>query len=820
MDDQTSQQTGAPDAAALVGTAFSPRDLVLAAPWTSALFTTYSLSLSFFEAIPFSDMSGSVRSVTILADLAGYATSLADAGAVDVGRNYEIVPVLAEGGVFHPKVGILVGKGGLIRAMIGSGNLTFGGWGYNAETCEMLVPGRDSRAYADLAEFLDILSGATGPGRRLKAHRRPDLSPYIDACRDAATLPGGGTSRVLHTLSGPLDAQIAELAKGLGGAEAVTVISPFFSGHHGVARLADALGCKDVSVSVSPNAPSCFDFVGGKAAGLDAKPVMSDTFNGSRSLHAKALDVECRRGRLLVSGSANATLPAMSGRNVEVVLARAVDLAVSVGWRPSGTVSGPVGQAELEDRAADPCLVAHFERGMLVGQVFGISAPAGVWRATLRYGTQAKPLGNPATVTVGGAFDLAPGDFDPTALFCSAQLCLERGGIEVRGWLMHQGLLNAIREKGPIARAVQRMLGGGSQADVIAALEYLAKSPEALLDAARRQGGGREDRRPPAEAASIKLRADLGVPSAFEDGSGWWGAVGEGSFSGLMDALVRRLASVLPELDDEDDEAEEEGSPPSARPRGRTERGERAPKASAPLFRSAFSQMVARLEAVPPGPDRAPGLHLLFDMVVSVAPGCEDGEALTLECLKGWLSLALNRPKRTGPPDALDREIAATLTKLVMDKVAAVECRAKLQQLFEGDPDAATLQLIEPDPLGLDERRLAPGATPEGWKAAWTEMLSAVTSWSRMSALEIAIRRGAFWDAPKEATAKGIALLRRVASGTSRADMLAVMRRRENNVLACPGCHRELTPNERVRLKAARIGSCHWCSRLVLDLGV
>lgn len=820
MNDQTLHQTGVPGAEVLVDAAFSPRDLVLAAPWASALFTTYSLSLSFFEAIPFSDMSGSVRSVTILADLAGYATSLADAGAVDVGRNYEIIPLAAKDGVFHPKIGILVGKDGLTRAMIGSGNLTFGGWGYNAELFEVLVPGRDSRAYADLAGFLDTLSDTTGPGRRLKAHRRPNLSPYIDACRDAAILPGAGTSRVLHTLSGPLDTQVAELAEELGGTEAVTVVSPFFSGHHGVARLASALHCEDVSVSVSAHAPSYFDFAGAKAAGLDVKPVVSDTFNGCRLLHAKALDVKCRKGRLLVSGSANATLPAMSGRNVEVVLARAVDLAISLGWRPSGIVPGPVGQAELEDRTADPCLVAHFERGRLIGQVFAISAPAGEWRATLRYGTQVKPLGNPATVTVSGTFDLAPGDFDPTTLFCSAQLCLERGGTEVRGWLMHQGLLNAIREKGPIARAVQRMLGGGSQADVIAVLAYLAKSPEALLDAARRQGGGREDRRPPAEAANIKLRADLGAPGAFEDGSGWWGAVGEGSFSSLMDALVRRLASVLPKLDDEDDEVEEEGSPPGARPRGQTKRGGGAPKAPAPLFRSAFSQMVSRLGAVPPGPDRDPGLHLLFDMVVSVAPGCEDGEALTLECLKGWLSLALNRQKRSGPPDALDREIAATLTKLVMDKAAAAECHAKLQQLFEGDPDAATLRLIEPDPLGLDERRLAPGATPEGWKAAWTEMLSAVTSWSRMKALEIAIRRGAHWDAPKEATAKEIALLRRVANGTSRADMLVVTRRRENNVFACPGCHRELAPNERVRLKAARIGSCHWCSRLILNLGV
>jgi len=794
------------------GTTFSPRDLILAAPWTASLFTTYSLSLSFFEAVPFSDMSKSVRSTTILTDLAGYATSLSDVGAVDVGRNYDIIPVSVKHGVFHPKVGILVGQDGLVRAMIGSGNLTFGGWGYNAEVFELLAPDRDSHAYKDLAGFLGTLSDSMASEGRLTAYSRPDLSLYIDACLKAADSPASGTSRVLHTLTTPLDTQIAELADGLGGAMAITVVSPFFDGHHGVAQLAAALNCEDVSVSVSPRAPSCFDFSAAEAAGLIAKPVISDVFNGSRSLHAKALDIECRNGRLLVSGSANATRQAMSRRNVEVVVTRAVELVVSLGWRASGTVSGSLGQVPPEERAADPCLVAHFERGKLVGQVFGVSSPEGEWRAAFRYGAEAKPLGSPVTIRGGGIFELSPEDFD-----CSVQLSLKKGETEIRGWLMHQGLLNAMREKGPIARTLQRMIGGGSHADVIAVLEYLAKSPETLLDAARRLGGGREDRRPLAEPAGAKLQAGSEVPGAFENGSGWRGTVGEGAFSDLMDTLVRRLASVLPEVDDE---ALEEGRQSVARRKPGTNRRGGGNKVPASIFRSAFKQMVARLVTVPPGPDRDPGLHLLFDMVVSIAPGCEDGETLTIECLRRWLAVAVERPKRLGPPDALDKEIAASLTRLVMDKVPAAECHAQLQQLFGGEPDTATLQLIVPDPLGLDERRLAPGATAEGWRAAWAEMLSAVTGWSVMSTLVSAIRSGASWTAPTGATKDEIALLGRVADGTSQPDKLVVMHERQHNLIACPKCHLQLTPHERGRLKLARVCSCNLCGRVILNLGL
>ncbi len=111
----------------------SQRDLLLANKWTSLFFTTYSLSLSFLEAAALSAVARSYLDCTILADIEGYRSSLADAGAVEVGRRYDVVPIKVRRGIFHPKVAIMADGEGNVRAGVGSGNLTFGGWGYNSE---------------------------------------------------------------------------------------------------------------------------------------------------------------------------------------------------------------------------------------------------------------------------------------------------------------------------------------------------------------------------------------------------------------------------------------------------------------------------------------------------------------------------------------------------------------------------------------------------------------------------------------------------------------------------------------------------------------
>ena len=340
---------------------FSPRDLLLANKWSSLLFTTYSLSLSFLEAVAISAVARTFRSFTVLTDLEGYRSSLADAGAIGVGRNYDLVPVRVERGVFHPKIGIMADEESTVRAIVGSGNLTFGGWGYNTEVLDVLIPGIDSNCFADLAGFLEAVAEAAVPGGRLSIERLPDLGRFVETCRRASRAPGAGNSRVLHTVSEPLDVQLGRVTSELGGATSLTVVSPFFSGHLGVMQLATALSCETISVAVPPVAPAIFDFSRCRQAGFSVSPVACDLFSDTRSLHAKLFDIECRRGRLIVVGSANATTAAVSGRNVEAVVTRIVDGASSLGWRPSGTHEGQATDERPPEESSGPCVVAHFD---------------------------------------------------------------------------------------------------------------------------------------------------------------------------------------------------------------------------------------------------------------------------------------------------------------------------------------------------------------------------------------------------------------------------------------------------------------------------
>ena len=104
-----------------------PLDLISAAPWQRAVFTTYALSLSFFEAVVLDRLvRGGGRNALILADPEGIRAALSEQGARRAGRDYELEPVACTTGVFHPKLTLLFGEDDA-HMLIGSGNLTFGG---------------------------------------------------------------------------------------------------------------------------------------------------------------------------------------------------------------------------------------------------------------------------------------------------------------------------------------------------------------------------------------------------------------------------------------------------------------------------------------------------------------------------------------------------------------------------------------------------------------------------------------------------------------------------------------------------------------------
>ena len=135
---------------------FSSLDLIRSHNWRKAFFTTYSLSLTFFEAvIQEALIRQEVTDSLIMADVRGVAAALSEEGVKGAGRDYIVEPLTVSGGCFHPKLTVLTARDSC-HVLIGSGNLTFGGWGSNLECIEHIHAGVSAEALADVAEFLAV----------------------------------------------------------------------------------------------------------------------------------------------------------------------------------------------------------------------------------------------------------------------------------------------------------------------------------------------------------------------------------------------------------------------------------------------------------------------------------------------------------------------------------------------------------------------------------------------------------------------------------------------------------------------------------------
>lgn len=200
-------------------------DLIGAHPWRSAVFTTYSLSLSFFEAIVLDQLiRGGARGAVILSDVDGVRGALSEHGARRVGREYDIEPISVSSGVFHPKLSVLIGQHEC-HLLVGSGNLTFGGWGGNFEVFEHLHSGFAAEAIRDASEFFASLANAP----RVRHGARSQCLETAASLRESVTgVSGSGKIRLIHSLQRSILDQISEFAEELGGAKRVIIASPYW----------------------------------------------------------------------------------------------------------------------------------------------------------------------------------------------------------------------------------------------------------------------------------------------------------------------------------------------------------------------------------------------------------------------------------------------------------------------------------------------------------------------------------------------------------------------------------------------------------------
>ncbi|RVD71002.1 MAG: hypothetical protein E5V62_05585 [Mesorhizobium sp.] len=472
---------------------FKPAEIAGMQPWRKAVFTTYALSLSFFESVVLDALvRGRSQEALILADLEGIRSGLSEQGAQRAGRDYEIEPVSVSNGVFHPKISAFVSDEDC-HLIVGSGNLTFSGWGRNLETAEHLHPSFAADAFNGAARFFDMLGGQRGI-----THGAQEACASLaqDLTRAAGRGRGDGSVRFLHSLGGSIAQSMEDIADELGGATRLTVAAPFWDGGAAVDDLCSRLKVEEVHVhahaggTVRGTAGANWP-LGAKSrvVAVAAEP-FTDTAN--RKLHAKAFEVACRNGRLIVSGSANASGAALTGFNVEACVAR-VQRNSTVRWHlvPAPV---PLPLVPLENEAEDDGPPPGVLRASVTGDAIAgrVLSPRMVGAAQLfHYGPAGwKPLAD-LTLEYDASFSVAIPGFEAASLRGGRVVFrVEAGQSAAEGFASLSAITGLRRFAGKAAASLTAILGGTETPDDFRVLLEWAHDNPSFLRPEIAGGGG------------------------------------------------------------------------------------------------------------------------------------------------------------------------------------------------------------------------------------------------------------------------------------------------------------------------------------------
>lgn len=505
----------------------NPSDLVSAAPWTRVAFTTYALSLSFFEAVILDALlRGGGRNTLILSDPEGVRAGLSEEGARRVGRDYEIEPVAClNRGLFHPKIGVFL-QSDDAHLLIGSGNLTFSGWGGNLEQIEHLHPSFAADAFNDTAGFFEQLADSKSLATSAAAACEDLAAALRSVARQGSS---NGNVHVLHSLNGPIAEQLALYAEDLGGVTRATVVSPYFDLHGGgLNKLSKELNCSDIFLHAHPAGS-----VGGQ--GTNAWPFEAKTEwravnvenvfgNDQRPLHAKSIELICRKGRILLAGSANLTNAGLFGDNIEACVLR-VQRDSTAYWISSRTISPA--KPWIEDVPAEDSenrrlgiLSATLENGAINGRVLTPTL-SGYASAHLRGPLHTNFIGD-VQVGQNGKFEIATAEIEiDTWMNGRLIFRLEKGEKVWEGFVSIALTLELVRRSGSMAPRLIAMLSGTETPDDVATiLAWFREDPERLPSSLEVGSGGSEAALPAPAANFVSLHeleaAGMHVPSSSD----------------------------------------------------------------------------------------------------------------------------------------------------------------------------------------------------------------------------------------------------------------------------------------------------------------
>jgi hypothetical protein len=289
---------------------------------TVSIVTTYSVDFHFYEAVVLRKLNAAgCEHHLLLVDAQRCGEALADPQRRPklAGISYALIPV-AYRGAFHPKMIVLVGKKAS-RVYVGSHNLTFPGFGGNAEVTNCVAgTGTESLLVSEALDAVRswVIGHSNGPASEILT-RASSLLGTPKAPGDDRLLHGGvGRAALWDQLRAFLPPKIHRVA----------VLGPFFDDRlRFVQRVHADTAADEVVIGIDP-AYTTINAAEARCSGarfVDARLLLSAVgFAESSSLHAKMMLVEGDDQCVLISGSANPSAAAWldSGTNAEAVLVR------------------------------------------------------------------------------------------------------------------------------------------------------------------------------------------------------------------------------------------------------------------------------------------------------------------------------------------------------------------------------------------------------------------------------------------------------------------------------------------------------------------
>jgi hypothetical protein len=800
-----------------------PKEVLASRRWRSAFFTTYTLSLTFFETIVLRALrQQGCENVWVLVDGAGYRTSLMERRSPRIGQEYHLVPVTLPAGVFHPKVWYLAGDDGDVLC-VGSGNLTFGGIGRNVEVMEVCASGESPQVFNDFADFLDALSGRA----EIRIGDRTCLTTSARGARAAAQRSNGNDRRrLLHTVTEPISVQLPRYVKA--PARSLSVLSPFHDPSGQVLReLSAALGCKTLRIGLPTNKSqrTTFPFPHARGWPVRVEAIRLDAAGAKRPLHAKWIEIEHGNERLILTGSVNATRAALATtNNIEVGILRTASKRDESSWE-SAEVPADFDRLVYEPPVLGATAIVYATLdadGKLTGQLFGSVEAAGTWNGVLRAANQ-RTAEFSAVVDADGRFACRPKNADAILFASSLQAEMTRDGDHARGWVHQLELLRVGSLKRLGVSALVRFLNGEeTDDDEVALLDYFAMSVanHSALFAQRVPRSARGDAGGGVPDALPDIPIEQLAPTTDDDGDGH-AKLSTATPGSAIDRLFAKLRVALLR-----------GTPTRGRGVGSNSSpdgdGDDDGEDSSAALGDAFARFQRRMEAVLADERMTEAelrgvLVVWFEVSLHMYAGRLADIPGAVAFLWHWFRLATTHCGPSEEITALEEHVVAAATMLVAltsehsEKVAAdlhqqLERfmgarmnRDRLERAAQGGLAAGTSQLVLGDRRGdafAVLARVLDSATPR------QELLDVLSAHSARQ-----VPRG---DSPVFAPAVG-QRFHRVLSAHPGVKFYATV---EDAVSACPNCDMTFTPRAMLDLEASRIASCDVCGKWTVWVGV